>query len=123
MKILKILDIINTAIVRLMTILVPGLIQIFFFIFILFGIFVKNKNEKSWNQKNFSSEILNILDIVNTAIEKLMTILVPGWSRADYLLEYSINSNILLIFILFGIFVDNKLKKKWNQKGFPCEIF
>ena len=23
-----------------------------------------------------------------------MSILVPGWSRADYLLEYSINSNI-----------------------------
>ena len=54
---------------------------------------------------------LNILDIVNTAIEKLMTILVLGWSRADYLLECSINSNIVLIFILFGIFVDNKMNK------------
>ena len=39
-------------------------------------------------------KILNMLDIVNTAIEKLMTILVLGWSRSDYLLEYSINSNI-----------------------------
>ena len=68
-------------------------------------------------------EILNMLDIVNTAIEKLMTILVPSWSRADYLLEYWINSNIFLIFILFGIFVDNKMKKKWKQKGFPSEFF
>ena len=64
-----------------------------------------------------------MLDIVNTAIEKLMTILVPGWSQADYPLEYSINSNILLILILFGIFVDNKMKKKWNQKGVSSEIF
>ena len=65
----------------------------------------------------------NILDIVNTVIEKLMTILVPGWSRADALLEYLINSNIILIFIHFGIFVDNKMKKSWNQKGFTNEIF
>ena len=35
------------------------------------------------------------LDIVITAIEKLMAILVRGWSRADYLLEYSVNSNTL----------------------------
>ena len=41
-------------------------------------------------------KILNILDIVNTKIEKLMTILVPDWSWADYLLEYLIISNILL---------------------------
>ena len=53
-----------------------------------------------------------------------MTILVPGWSQADYLLEYSINANIFfLIFILFGIFVDNKMKKSWNQKGFSSENF
>ena len=46
-----------------------------------------------------------------------MTILVPGWSRADYLLEYSINSNIIFfIFILFVIFVDNKMKKVGIKK-------
>ena len=61
-------------------------------------------------------KFLNILDIVNTAIEQLMTILVPGWSRADYLLEYSTNSNILSILILFGIFVNNKMKKKVGIK-------
>ena len=27
-----------------------------------------------------------------TAIENLLTIMVPGWSRADYLLEYLVNS-------------------------------
>ena len=58
----------------------------------------------------------NILDIVNTAIEKLTTILDPGRSRADYLLEYSINSDIFIICILFEIFVDNKLKKVGIKK-------
>ena len=61
-------------------------------------------------------KILKILDIVNTEKEKLMTILVPGWSQADYLLENSINSDIFFICILFGIFVDNKMKKSWKQK-------
>ena len=28
-----------------------------------------------------------------TAIENLMTILVPGWSQADYVLEYSVDSS------------------------------
>ena len=41
-----------------------------------------------------------MLDTVNAAIEKLMTILVPGWSQADYLLEYSINSNIDILDIV-----------------------
>ena len=40
-----------------------------------------------------------------------MAILVP----ADYLLEYSMNSNIFMIFILFRIFVDVKMKK-WILK-------
>ena len=57
----------------------------FYFIFILFGIFVDNKMKKVGIKKVFRVKILNILDIVNNAIEKLMTIFVPGWSRADYL--------------------------------------
>ena len=65
-------------------------------------------------------KILNILDIVNTAIEKLMAILVSGWSQADYLLEYSINSNI---FILFGIFVDKKRKKVGFKKVSLVKMF
>ena len=60
--------------------------------------------------------ILNILDIVNTEKEKLMTIFVTGWSQADYLLEYSINSDIFFICILFGIFVDNKMKKLESKR-------
>ena len=53
-----------------------------------------------------------------------MTILVPGWSQVDYLLEYSTNSNMFLIFlILFGIFVDNKIKKSFYQIGFSSENF
>ena len=51
-----------------------------------------------------------------------MTVLVLGWSRAHYLLEYPINSNIFLILILFGIFVDDNMKK-WDQKGFSSETF
>ena len=67
---------------------------------------------------------LNILDIVNISIEKQMTILVRGWSQVDYLLEYSTNSNIFLFFILFGIFVDNKIKKqRFYQIGFSSENF
>ena len=49
---------------------------------------------------------LNILDIVKTTIEKLMTILVPDCSWADYLLEYSTNSNI---FFEFYVIIFNKL--------------
>ena len=52
-----------------------------------------------------------------------MTIFVPGWSRADYFLEYSTNSNLFFICILFGIFVDNKMKKNWKQKGFSSENY
>ena len=49
--------------------------------------------------------LFDILDIVNSAIEKLMMILVPAWSRADYLLEYSINLNVFLfILYTFGSF-------------------
>ena len=81
-----------------MTILVPGwsradylleyLINSIFFTFILFVIFLDDDMKKR-DLKGFSSDFfLNILDIVNTAIEKLMTILVLGWSRVDYLLEY-----------------------------------
>ena len=47
-------------------------------------------------------KILNILDIVNTEKEKLITILVPGWSRADYLLEYLIKSDIFLFVSSLG---------------------
>ena len=66
---------------------------------------------KKMGSKKFIN-FLNILDIVNISIEKQMTILVPGWSQVDNLLEYSTNSNIFfLFFILFGIFVDNKIKK------------
>ena len=83
--------------------------------FILFGIFVDD-NMKKWDQKGFSSEILKILDIVNTEKEKLMTILVRGWSQVDYLLEYSINSDIFFICIPFGIFVDNKMKKVGSKR-------
>ena len=35
-----------------------------------------------------------------------MVILVPGWSRAEFLVQI-----FVLIFILFGIFVDDILKK------------
>ena len=56
-----------------------------------------------------------------TAIENLMTILVPGWSRADYLLEYSVNS-FFYDFILLRIIVDDKMKKSWDQKGFSSDI-
>ena len=45
-----------------------------------------------------------------------MTISVPGWSRVDYLLEYLVNSNISMIFLLFGIFVDDKMKKGGIKK-------
>ena len=45
-----------------------------------------------------------------------MTISVPGWSRVDYLLEYLVNSNISMIFLLFGIFVDDKMKKVGIKK-------
>ena len=49
--------------------------------------------------------LFDILDIVNSAIKKLMMILVPAWSRADYLLEYSINLNVFLfILYTFGSF-------------------
>ena len=61
-------------------------------------------------------KILIILDIVNTEKKKLNTILVPGWCRADYHLEYSIKSDIFFIFILFGIFVNNKTKKVGIKK-------
>ena len=61
-------------------------------------------------------KIFNMLDIVNNAIEKIITILVSDWSRADYLLAYSINSNILFIFILFGIFVDAIMKKMESKR-------
>ena len=50
-----------------------------------------------------------------TAIENLMTILVPGWSRADYLLEYSVNS-FFYDFILLRIIVDDKMKKVGIKK-------
>ena len=68
-------------------------------------------------------KILNMLDIVNTTIEKIMTILVQGWSWANYLLKYSIKSNIILIFILFGIFVDNKMKKVGIKKVSLVKFF
>ena len=68
---------------------------------------------------------MKILNIVKTAIEKLMAILDPG-----QLVLGLLSLRILLdqfkyffIFILFGIFVDNKMKKKLNQKGFSNEIF
>ena len=57
-----------------------------------------------------------------TAIEDLMTILVPGWSRADYLLEYSVNS-FFYDFILLRIIVDDKNEKSWDQKRFSSENF
>ena len=47
----------------------------------------------------------------------------PGWSQVDYLLEYLTNYNIFLFFILFGIFVDNKIKKSFYQIGFSSENF
>ena len=71
--------------------------------FMLFGIFVNNKTTLVEIKKVSLVKILNILDLVNTTIEKIMTILVPGWSRADYLLEYSINSNIVLFLYSLGI--------------------
>ena len=45
--------------------------------------------------------LFDILDIVNSAIEKLMMILVLAWSLDDYLLEYSINLNVFFLFILY----------------------
>ena len=63
-----------------------------------------------------------IMKLGPTAIENLLTILVPGWSRADYLLEYSVNS-FFYVFILLRIIVDDKMKKSWDQKGFSSEKF
>ena len=57
-----------------------------------------------------------------TAIENLMTILVPGWSRADYLLEYSVNSFFFMIFILLRIIVDDKMKKVGIKKDSLVKI-
>ena len=56
-----------------------------------------------------------------TAIENLMTILVPGWSRADYLLEYSVNS-FFYDFILLRIIVDDKMKKVGIKKDSLVKI-
>ena len=56
-----------------------------------------------------------------TAIENLMTILVLGWSRADYLLEYSVNS-FFMIFILLRIIVDDKMKKVGTKKDSLVKI-
>ena len=41
-----------------------------------------------------------------------------GWPRADYLLGYSIKSNIyiFLFFMLFGIFVDDNMKKLGSKR-------
>ena len=58
--------------------------------------------KKNGIKKDSLVKILNILDIVNTEKEKLMTILVPGWSRADYLLEYLIKSDIFLFVSSLG---------------------
>ena len=58
--------------------------------------------------------------IKKVSLVKILNILVTQYRnrkinhdfdpRADYLLEYSINPNIFFIFILFGIFVNNKTK-------------
>ena len=56
-----------------------------------------------------------------TAIENLITILVLGWSRADYLLEYSVNS-FFMIFILLRIIVDDKMKKVGIKKDSLVKI-
>ena len=55
-----------------------------------------------------------------TAIENL-TILVPVWSRADYLLEYSVNS-FFYDFILLRIIVDDKMKKVGIKKDSLVKI-
>ena len=61
---------------------------------------------------------MKILNIVNTAIEKLMAILYPG-----RLVLGLLSLRILLdqfkyffIFILFWIFVDNKMKKVESKR-------
>ena len=58
--------------------------------------------------------MIDSVDIVNTAIEKLIAILIPGWSRADYLVE----PNQIYIYYLFGIFIDDEMKKKMGTKRF-----
>ena len=57
-----------------------------------------------------------------TAIENLLTILLPGWSRADNLLEYSVNS-FFMIFILLRIIVDDKMTIVGIKNGFSSENF
>ena len=58
---------------------------------------------------------IHVLDIVNTAIEKLMTILVPRRLFKRILDNFKY---FFFIFILFGNFVENKKKKKLESKRF-----
>ena len=83
----------------------------------LFGIFVDNKMKKVGIKKVWIVKILNILDIINTAIEKLMTILVPGWLSLRIFNKFK----YFFIFIPVGIFLNNYMKK-WDLKGFWSQI-
>ena len=58
-------------------------------------------------------KILNIIDIINTAIERLITILVPGWLSLKILDQ---SKYLFFIFILFGIFVKKKQKKLESKR-------
>ena len=50
----------------------------------------------------------NSLDIVYTAMEKIIAILVPDWLRTDFLVGYFLDNSIFyFILILFRIFIDD----------------